>query len=95
MSDDVIDKLYSIILDRMKTMKEGSYTVELIKRGKHYVAQKVGEESTEAIIASLVESQQRFVEEVSDLIYHLLVLMALENVTPQDVYKELERRMKK
>lgn len=94
MSEKILEKLYEIILDRLKTMPAGSYTVELATKGKGYVARKVGEEAVETIVASLDEGRERFISEVADLIYHLWVLMAIENVTPNDVYKELERRMK-
>jgi len=94
MSSSVLDTLYSIILDRMKNRKEGSYTVELLEKGKPYIARKVGEEATEVVVASLAEGKERLISEVSDLIYHLLVLMAVEGVKPEEVYEELRRRMK-
>jgi len=94
MSSSVLDTLYSIILDRMKNRKEGSYTVELLEKGKPYIARKVGEEATEVIVASLAEGKERLISEVSDLIYHLLVLMAVDGVKPEEVYEELRRRMK-
>jgi len=94
MGSEVLDTLYSIILDRMKNRKEGSYTVELLEKGKPYIARKVGEEATEVIVASLAEGKERFISEVTDLIYHLFVLMAVEGVTPEDIYEELKRRMK-
>lgn len=94
MSSDVLDTLYSIIIDRVTSRKEGSYTVELLNKGKPYIARKVGEEATEVVVASLSEGRDRFISEVADLIYHLFVLMAVEGVKPQDVYEELKRRMK-
>ena len=94
MSSSVLDTLYSIILDRMKNRKEGSYTVELLEKGKPYIARKVGEEATEVVVASLAEGKERLISEVSDLIYHLLVLMAVDGVKPEEVYEELRRRMK-
>lgn len=92
--NEVLNRLYEIILDRIRTKKEGSYTVKLLERGKPYVAQKVGEEASEVIVAALAETKERFISEVADLLYHLLVLMALEGVKPEDVYEELRRRMK-
>lgn len=93
-SSEVLDKLYEIIQDRISSQKEGSYTVKLYQKGKPYIAQKVGEEASEVIVAALVETKERLVEEVADLLYHLLVLMAVSNVKPEDVYEELKRRMK-
>jgi len=90
----VIDELYSVILDRIARRPPNSYTVSLIEKGREYIARKVGEEAIETIIASLTESRDRFVSEVADLIYHLLVLMAINNVSPDDIYRELRRRMK-
>ncbi|MEJ2771123.1 MULTISPECIES: phosphoribosyl-ATP diphosphatase [unclassified Stygiolobus] len=92
--NEVLDKLYEIIEDRISSQKEGSYTVKLYQKGKPYIAQKVGEEASEVIVAALAETKERLVEEVADLLYHLLVLMAVSNVKPEDVYEELKRRMK-
>ncbi|MDT7875126.1 MAG: phosphoribosyl-ATP diphosphatase [Sulfolobus sp.] len=93
--NEVLNQLYEIIIDRIRTKKEGSYTVKLLERGKPYVAQKVGEEASEVIVAALAETKERFISEVADLLYHLLVLMVLEGVRLEDVYEELRRRMKK
>jgi phosphoribosyl-ATP pyrophosphohydrolase len=93
--NEVLNQLYEIITDRIRTKKEGSYTVKLLERGKPYVAQKVGEEASEVIVAALAETKERFISEVADLLYHLLVLMVLEGVSLEDVYEELRRRMKK
>ncbi|MDT7872039.1 MAG: phosphoribosyl-ATP diphosphatase [Sulfolobaceae archaeon] len=92
--NEVLDKLYEIIEDRISSQKEGSYTVKLYQKGKPYIAQKVGEEASEVIVAALAETKERLVEEIADLLYHLLVLMAVSNVKPEDVYEELKRRMK-
>jgi phosphoribosyl-ATP pyrophosphohydrolase len=91
---EVLDQLYSIILERLKERPEGSYTVELADKGKPYVARKVGEESIEVVVASLAEGKERTVSEIADLLYHLFVLMALSDLSPQDIYSELRRRMK-
>jgi phosphoribosyl-ATP pyrophosphatase (EC 3.6.1.31) len=92
--NEVLDKLYEIIEGRISSQKEGSYTVKLYQKGKPYIAQKVGEEASEVIVAALAETKERLVEEIADLLYHLLVLMAVSNVKPEDVYEELKRRMK-
>lgn len=90
--DEVLNNLYKVILNRIERMPEGSYTVQLVRKGLSYVVKKFGEESVEVIIAALSESRERFVSEVADLLYHLLVLMALKNVSPNDVAEELIRR---
>ncbi len=91
---NIIDELYSVILDRIAKRPQNSYTASLVEKGKEYVARKVGEEAIETIVASLTESRERLISEIADLIYHLFVLMALNNITPDDIYKELLRRMK-
>ncbi len=88
-------QLYNIIIDRINKRPQGSYTAQLIERGRGYIARKVGEEAVEVIVSSLAESKERFVEEVADLLYHLLVLMAVNGVNINDVCDELRRRMKK
>ncbi len=88
-------QLYNIIIDRINKRPQGSYTAQLIERGRGYIAMKVGEEAVEVIVSSLAESKERFVEEVADLLYHLLVLMAVNGVNINDVCDELRRRMKK
>jgi phosphoribosyl-ATP pyrophosphohydrolase len=92
---EALSQLYSIIIDRINRKPQGSYTVQLVEKGKGYIARKVGEEATEVIVASLIESKERLVQEVADLLYHLLVLMAVNNASIDEVCNELGRRMKK
>ncbi|MEM1683260.1 MAG: phosphoribosyl-ATP diphosphatase [Ignisphaera sp.] len=92
--DLVLAELYSIIVDRIEKKPTNSYTVQLVSKGIEYVARKFGEESIEVIVAALTESRERFISEVADLLYHLLVLMVLKNITPEDIAKELLRRRK-
>jgi phosphoribosyl-ATP pyrophosphohydrolase len=90
--DMVINELYNVILDRIEKKPPNSYTAELVSKGIPFVARKFGEEALEVIVAALTESRERFVNEVADMMYHLLVLMALKNVTPGDIASELKRR---
>lgn len=90
----ILGELYSIILNRISNRASSSYTVQLVERGREYIARKVGEEAIEVAIASLIESRERIISEVADLIYHLMVLMAVNSITLDDVCKELERRRK-
>uniref|UniRef100_A0A7C4FHF9 Phosphoribosyl-ATP pyrophosphatase n=1 Tax=Ignisphaera aggregans TaxID=334771 RepID=A0A7C4FHF9_9CREN len=92
---ETLSQLYSIIIDRINRRPQGSYTAQLVEKGKGYIARKVGEEATEVIVASLIESKERLVQEVADLLYHLLVLMAVNNASIDEVCNELGRRMKK
>lgn len=91
---DVLEELSGIIAQRLREMPEGSYTASLAKKGKGYVARKVGEEAVEVVVASLSEGRERVVSETADLIYHLLVLLALEGISLNEVRDELRRRMK-
>lgn len=88
----ILSELYTIILDRMSRRVVGSYTVQLIEKGREYIARKVGEEAIEVVLASLTESRERFISEIADLVYHLMVLMAVNGVSLDDVCRELERR---
>jgi phosphoribosyl-ATP pyrophosphohydrolase len=89
-----ITELYNIILDRKTNSKPGSYTNSLFDAGLSRMAQKVGEEGTEVVVAALSQEKERLVEEIADLTYHVLVLMAAKEVTPADVAGELEKRHK-
>ena len=94
-SKDVIRRLEEIINERRQTMPEGSYTSELFRKGTSYIAQKVGEESVEVIIAALEKDKKRLTEESADLLYHLLVLLRQSEMNLDNVTEELQRRMKK
>ena len=89
-----IRELYNIILDRKNNPKPGSYTNSLFDEGLSQMAQKVGEEGTEVVVAALSQENERLVDEIADLTYHVLVLMAAKDVTPADVAGELEKRHK-
>ena len=89
---DFIEELYSTIRSRARSKKKNSYTNLLLQKGKNKIAQKIGEESTELIIDYLNGSKKRTVEEASDLIYHLLVLLYSKNISIKDIKKELTKR---
>jgi len=89
---DFIEELYSTIRSRARSKKKNSYTNLLLKKGKNKIAQKIGEESTELIIDYLNGSKKRTVEEASDLIYHLLVLLYSKKISINDIKKELAKR---
>jgi phosphoribosyl-ATP pyrophosphohydrolase len=87
-----LNELYATILDRKEHPREGSYTASLFADGLPRMAQKVGEEGTEVVVAALSQENARLVEEIADLAYHVLVLMVAKGVSPQDVAAELEKR---
>lgn len=90
----MIDELYQTIVTRLTSKQAGSYTVKLAEMGEDEVLKKVGEEAVEVILAAKAQGNQRLVEEVADLTYHVLVLLAICGLAPTDVAKELERRKK-
>jgi phosphoribosyl-ATP pyrophosphohydrolase len=89
-----IQWLFDVIEDRKNHPTEKSYTTSLFAEGLPKIAQKVGEESTEVIVAGLAQDDQRLIEEVADLTYHTLVLLSARGLTPAQVVAELERRHK-
>ncbi|MUN28144.1 phosphoribosyl-ATP diphosphatase [Sulfuracidifex metallicus] len=89
-----IDDLFEVIKQRISEMPEGSYTAEIARKGIGFAARKVGEEAVETVVASLNESKERTVSEACDLIYHLLVLLAIRGINLDEIYVELRRRRK-
>ena len=87
-----IQWLFDIIEDRKKNPSEGSYTSSLFAEGLPRIAQKVGEEGTEVVVAALSQEDQRLIEEVADLTYHTLVLLSARGLSPELVLAELKRR---
>lgn len=88
-------ELENIIADRYANPTEASYVNSLRKKGLNKIAQKVGEEGVETVIAALNETDVDFVNESSDLIFHLLVLLKEKGKTLQDIAANLESRHKK
>ena len=95
MSDSVLTDLYQVVLGRKKEPQEGSYTCYLFDQGLDKILKKVGEESAETIIAAKNGVQERTVEEISDLLYHLMVLLAAQDIPLEAVLAELDRRSRK
>ena len=89
-----IQRLFDIIEDRKNNTTEKSYTSSLFAEGLPKIAQKVGEEGTEVVVAALVQDNQRLIEEVADLTFHTLVLLSARGLTPADIIAELEKRHK-
>lgn len=87
-----VDGLYDLLAGRKAEPQEGSYTSYLFDKGLDKILKKVGEESTEVIIAGKAEDKAETVYELADLAYHLLVLMVEAGITVDDVRKELASR---
>ena len=88
----MLNELFDIILDRQNHPQPGSYTNQLLDANEDVILQKVGEESVEVILAAKGQGKQRLVEEVSDLFYHTLVLLARQGLDLGDIEAELRRR---
>ena len=87
-----LDGLYNLLLDRKKTLPEGSYTTYLFQKGLDKILKKVGEESTEVIIGGKAEDKGETIYEIADLAYHVMVLMVEMGITVEDIKKELASR---
>ena len=87
-----VDALYEMLVGRKQNPKEGSYTSYLFEKGLDKILKKVGEESTEVIIAAKSNDRAETVYEIADLAYHVLTLMVEANLTPDDIRHELSSR---
>lgn len=88
----VFEDVYNVILDRKKNPKKGSYTNYLFDKGIDKILKKVGEEATEIVIAAKNPDPQEVKYEISDFLYHVMVLMAEKGVSWKEITKELSRR---
>jgi phosphoribosyl-ATP pyrophosphohydrolase len=89
-----IQWLFNVIEDRKANPTETSYTSSLFTQGLLKIAQKVGEEGTEVVVAALAQDDQRLIEEIADLIFHTLVLLSARGLSPAHIITELEKRHK-
>ena len=89
---DVLHRLYHVVEGRKAEPQEGSYTCYLFDKGLDKILKKVGEECAETIIAAKNGVKEDTVGEISDLIYHLTVMMVEQNIPLDDVLAELDRR---
>ena len=90
----LLSRLASLLRSRATERPGGSYTVELLDRGVPGIAQKVGEEAVEVVVAATSEDDRRLASETADLIYHLLVLLTARGVAPDAVLDELQTRLR-
>jgi phosphoribosyl-AMP cyclohydrolase / phosphoribosyl-ATP pyrophosphohydrolase len=93
-NQNFIMQLEQIIADRYENPQEGSYINKLRGKGLNKIAQKVGEEGVETVIAALAETEADLINEASDLVFHLLVLLREKGVTLETIAKNLEGRHK-
>jgi phosphoribosyl-ATP pyrophosphohydrolase/phosphoribosyl-AMP cyclohydrolase len=88
----VFQDVYDVILDRKVNPKEGSYTNYLFDKGIDKILKKLGEEATEIVIAAKNPNSNEVVYEMSDFLYHMMVLMAVKDVSWEEVIRELANR---
>jgi phosphoribosyl-ATP pyrophosphohydrolase/phosphoribosyl-AMP cyclohydrolase len=88
----LLTRLYELIQSRERERPSGSYTTYLFKEGLDKILKKLGEESAETIIAAKNDDRERLVSEVSDLVYHLLVLLVARGVSLEEIANELGQR---
>jgi phosphoribosyl-ATP pyrophosphohydrolase/phosphoribosyl-AMP cyclohydrolase len=91
----VFDRLEKTIHSRRENQPEGSYTTTLFRQGTGRIAQKVGEEAVEMVVAALQNDREAMKEESADLLFHLMVLLEDRGVSMADVAGVLEKRMQK
>ena len=91
---DVLDDLFATIEARKRDLPEGSYTASLFthEKGENRVLEKLGEESTELILAAKDDDTDELLSESADFVYHLLVLLAMKDCSVDDLRTELKAR---
>ncbi|MBE7059865.1 MAG: bifunctional phosphoribosyl-AMP cyclohydrolase/phosphoribosyl-ATP diphosphatase HisIE [Ruminococcaceae bacterium] len=87
-----LESLMELIKGRKTEKKEGSYTTYLFEKGLDKILKKVGEESTEVIIAAKAEDKKETIYEIADLAYHVMVLMIEAGISLEDIHRELASR---
>ncbi|MFB6219319.1 MAG: phosphoribosyl-ATP diphosphatase [Halobacteriaceae archaeon] len=94
MSDDVLDELFAVIAERKRERPEGSYTASLFdhEKGQDAVLEKLGEETTELVLAAKDGHGEEIAHEGADIVYHLLVLLAYHDMDIEDLRAELRER---
>ncbi len=93
--NDSLSALYKTVIERKENKAEGSYTCYLFEKGIDKILKKCGEECSEVIIAAKNGNNEETVLEISDLLYHLMVLMVDQGIALEDVIKELDQRSQK
>lgn len=95
MDNNVLQGLYQVVLSRQQTKEEGSYTCYLFEKGIDKILKKCGEECTEMVIAAKNKDNDELANEICDLLYHMLVMMAERGLQWSEVEAILEQRRQK
>ena len=88
----IIETIFEVIVDRIKNPTEKSYVSKLNRKGEDAILQKIGEETTELVLAVKANQPEEIVHEVTDILFFILVLLAHKNLKLQEVLKQLEHR---
>jgi phosphoribosyl-ATP pyrophosphohydrolase len=93
-TDEILDELFAVIESRKAELPEGSYTASLFthEKGENAVLEKLGEETTEVLLAAKDDDREELAHEAADLVYHLLVLLAMKDLDVADLRAELADR---
>ncbi|MDD4783881.1 MAG: bifunctional phosphoribosyl-AMP cyclohydrolase/phosphoribosyl-ATP diphosphatase HisIE [Syntrophaceticus sp.] len=91
-AESIVADLYALIGERQRSLPEGSYTAKLFQSGRGRIAQKVGEEAVEVVVAAMQDNHSELVEETADLLYHLLVLLVECGTSPEEIREKLAER---
>jgi phosphoribosyl-ATP pyrophosphohydrolase len=91
---EVLDELFEVIESRKEELPEGSYTTSLFthEKGENAVLEKLGEETTELLLAAKDDDREEIAHESADIVYHLLVLLAMKDMDVADLRSELRER---
>lgn len=92
---EILYELYEVIQDRKKNKPENSYVTKLMTSGIDKILKKIGEEASETIIAAKNSSKDEIIWEISDLLFHLWVVLGYFDITPDEIFDKLIERRKK
>ena len=94
MSDEILDELFAVVESRREELPEGSYTASLFthEKGENAVLEKLGEETAELLLAAKDDDHEALAHEAADIVYHLLVLLAMKGMDLEDLRRELRER---
>ncbi|SFV67718.1 Phosphoribosyl-ATP pyrophosphatase [hydrothermal vent metagenome] len=90
--DNILTQLQNTLEERKKETSDNSYVASLYEKGLNEILKKIGEESAEVIIAGKEENKKQIIYEVSDLFFHIMVLLRQQNIDIKDIEEELQRR---
>ncbi|WP_336325690.1 phosphoribosyl-ATP diphosphatase [Halovenus sp. HT40] len=93
-ADEILDELFDVIEDRKETLPEDSYTASLFthEKGQNAALEKLGEETTEFLLAAKDEDEAEMAHEAADIVYHLLVVLSMHDMDIDDLRAELADR---